>query len=683
MQGGQEALLPFNVFKPGSIHDESVREFWLGTLKASQWVECFLRDGYTIPFKSLPPRYEEKNNKTARDNPQVVREQLREMIEKGIVKVVSQKPWCVNPLGVVTKIQENGQPKHRLVWDGSRHVNTFLEEQHVRLAHLDKALEMTLPMDYQVVFDLASAYYHIKINPSQTKFLGACFLNEQNEEVYVEYLVLPFGLASAVHCITKIFKPITAFVASKGVRMSIFIDDGRVLATSPSEAEELRIFVYNVITKAGWAIAVDKSDGENQAATVKKYLGFKIDTGLMKVFSQDSKLKKIGDEILEALQRCSLSPKKLAAVLGKITSTEPSHAMLARITTRASYESLAAHVDQFGWKGEVYISPGMKEELAFYLSNMDKMNGAPVKTAATAVRLETILRNPVSTMVALPNHAPAELVLVSDSSDFKAFAYTLEDGDRTELELCFSESQKKMSSTARELLALFYTLCNWKSTGFRAPTSIYWATDSQAAVACVLKGSRKPETQEWAFKIALLASELGTQIIPVHLRREDPRIQKADEGSKGLNTDNWSIDAFSFDQLNQVYNFDFDVFASFGNAKVPRFCSLFYHESAQAVEAFSLSWSQLGMLWVCPPVSLLIQVYHKICSSVCKGVLVLPMWKTASFYSFFFEGDIPRPPFALIKQWHPYIIQNEGARNTPLFGITPFMFAALYFKVEI
>jgi len=64
-------------FRPGSIHQQEFRDFWVKELKASRWVLDALDQGYTIPFTEEPGQYEEKNNASALRNMQIVREQVR------------------------------------------------------------------------------------------------------------------------------------------------------------------------------------------------------------------------------------------------------------------------------------------------------------------------------------------------------------------------------------------------------------------------------------------------------------------------------------------------------------------------------------------------------------------------------------------------------------------------------
>lgn len=449
---------PKSDFIAAGIHDDASFAFWKDTLQASSWVLTLLQMGYAIPFMSLPGPYRERNNKSARDNMEVVRSLMQEMVAQKVVRIVKGPSHCVSPIGLVSKLQENGSIKHRLIWDGSRHINQHLEVQHVRLSHLEKALEMTLPNDFQVVFDLSSAYYHIRIHPDHTKFLGAAFEDEFGNEIFVEYQVLPFGLASAVHAITKVFKPILAYLNGQGIRSSIFIDDGRILAQSAEAAERARQLVYDVVTKAGWAIAYQKSDGPGQASQRKRYLGFEIDTKVMNVYAPKQKLEELEQQLGVLLASPVVRIKKLASLLGKIVAMESSHAALARISTRSGFEILATHTETFGWRGQAVVTSEMRQELEFFLKFIRKGNGAPIRTKQTSIRLETILPNPVAVAHDIPNHTAGSQILVSDASGFKAYAYGLDNPERCEAQFRFTAEQCKLSSTARELLALLYTI---------------------------------------------------------------------------------------------------------------------------------------------------------------------------------------------------------------------------------
>jgi len=272
-------------FKPGAIHEKY--EFW-ETLNPSEWVKRVLLHGYHIPFVQFPSNYTERNNKSAREDPQFVEEQIKEWYELGIIEKRTEVT-CINPLSVAHRI-DGEKIKKRLVIDLSRHVNKLCKKESVKLAHLLKCLEITERNDWQAVLDLEKAYFHIKIAPSHVKFLGFKHMYEGVETVFA-FLFLPFGLTSAVHCITKIFKPLVATLHTQGIRYSQFIDDGRVVAKSKEECQNHLAIVYDLLQKCGWQLAVSKSDRVDDVAQKKNYLGFVIDTEKMLVSVEEKKFR--------------------------------------------------------------------------------------------------------------------------------------------------------------------------------------------------------------------------------------------------------------------------------------------------------------------------------------------------------------------------------------------------------
>jgi hypothetical protein len=151
-----------------------------------------------------------------------------------------------------------------------------------------------------------------------------------------------------------------------------------------------------------------------------------------------------------------------------------------------------------------------------------------------------------------------------------------------------------------------------------------------------------------------------------------------DDASKNPNSDNWSIDISSFRALHDDFHFEVDLFADSGNKRVPKYVTEFFDPLAYAVDAFSIPWN--FMAWICPPVSLLPKVIFRIRNSKCQGVLIIPNWPASGFYPRIFDSKgACKPPFRFIKEFHPYVMQHENCRNTPLFGYTQFSFFALFF----
>jgi len=94
----------------------------------------------------------------------------------------------------------------------------------------------------------------------------------------------------------------------------------------------------------------------------------------------------------------------------------------------------------------------------------------------------------------------------------------------------------------------------------------------------------------------------------------------------------------------------------------------------------------LGMVWFgcAPPTNLLARVAKRIRNSQTKGLVLVPNWPASDFFNAFFDrGCMAKRPFQIIKEFNPFILQNENARHTPLYGITKFSFFVLYFDTYI
>jgi len=631
-----------------------------------------LEEGFAIPFITLPGAYEEDNNASARNNPEVVRQQIEEMISKGIVRRVATKPKCISPLGLVTKQLDNGQLKHRLIFDASRWVNNFIIDQHVKLTGLLECLELTEKGDCQIIFDLVSAYYHIKIAEQHRCFLGAKF-SFGNEIVYFEYCHLPFGLKCAVHVITKIWKPVLAYLHRHGVRSSIYIDDGRIL-TTPDKALQVHQYAFEVIQKAGWCIEEAKSTPVGQASHVAKYLGFIIDTKELTVMAEEKKIQELEDMLDPA--KCSWDVKTLAQMLGKTVSLIPSHGWLARICTRTGYKLLEQHVDSFGWKGSLIVDECFQNEQLFLKENLWYFNGRDFPTQLAKIRVDGLLENPqCSREYTARNHGVYEIIR-SDASQFKAAVKWLQNDKEMSVAFTLNTWERLQSSGYRELLCIQKALLHWKHENLVKKHMIYWCTDSQNVLSFLAKGSSKQHIQKLVFEICQLAHAMQLQIEPVHLFRDDIRIQDCDDLSKYKDSDDWSVDEASFQWFKHAFPLELDGFANSCNTRLDKFYSEFYEQGTSGVNIFAQKWN--AFMWLCPPIACLPKLAFELRSRPCNCILTFPVWTTAGYFNLFFDSDITKPkePFSVVRIYQPYVYQNQGAKSA-LFGKVQFDFVAL------
>ncbi|CAC5381524.1 unnamed protein product [Mytilus coruscus] len=120
-------------------------QFWIN-IGAYDYIIDTIRDGYKIPFYSIPPSTYLHNNLSALKNSDFVHTAIQDLLQRGLIVQCDNRPFVVNPLTV--SVQSN--LKKRLILD-LRAVNKHLWKQSVKFE------------------DMRTAQQHIKLNYSMFK----------------------------------------------------------------------------------------------------------------------------------------------------------------------------------------------------------------------------------------------------------------------------------------------------------------------------------------------------------------------------------------------------------------------------------------------------------------------------------------------------------------------------------
>jgi hypothetical protein len=244
-----------------------------------------------------------------------------------------------------------------------------------------------------------------------------------------------------------------------------------------------------------------------------------------------------------------------------------------------------------------------------------------------------------------------------------------------------NEEERRLSSGHRELIAVTKTLKYYESTNATnsQTTNVYWLTDSQNMTTFLTKGSSKGPIQKEVFGIMTLCKKLNIRIIPIHLLRDDPRIKMADDGSKMTDTDYWQVDHETYQRINRRYSFTIDLFATDRNTKCQKFFSNFYCTNTFGIDAFSHSWED-EVAWICPPIREVIRTIRKLKMSKVSGVIFIPEWKTADYWTEIFDKEAQLLwPFKSVEIHKPYIIQGNLSYRSPFTGRAKINFLAIEF----
>jgi hypothetical protein len=73
---------------------------------------------------------------------------------------------------------------------------------------------------------------------------------------------MAYGYSPAVEVVTRLLKPVKAYLHHLGIKISIFVGDGRVSAKSEHQCWEQFQFVLTVLQLCGWNIQYKKTSTE-------------------------------------------------------------------------------------------------------------------------------------------------------------------------------------------------------------------------------------------------------------------------------------------------------------------------------------------------------------------------------------------------------------------------------------
>uniref|UniRef100_A0A7E4ZXN2 RNase H type-1 domain-containing protein n=1 Tax=Panagrellus redivivus TaxID=6233 RepID=A0A7E4ZXN2_PANRE len=192
--------------------------------------------------------------------------------------------------------------------------------------------------------------------------------------------------------------------------------------------------------------------------------------------------------------------------------------------------------------------------------------------------------------------------------------------------------EKQKSSNVRELLAIKFAIETFMVDN--GVNSAILFTDSQNAIRIIQNGlHRNSDLHIMVTEITNLVRQHQLQIFLKWIPRELNKL--ADSASREVDFDDWQIRPELFETWNRKYGpCNVDRFATHLTNKLPVFWSKYPCPGASGVDSLSVYWSEARGLrcsdvnWCVPPEDLLIPCITHIMSHPCRGILVMPDWKS-------------------------------------------------------
>ena len=563
--------------------------FWKSELAAPDAVVSIIETGYVLPLKSLPPPCVRRNQLSAKLHADFVQTSINELVTTGCVRHVENVPHVCSPLSVV----ENAVGKRRLVLN-LRYLNQHLWKQKFKYEDLRTAMMYFNPGDYLFAFDLKSGYHHVDIAEVHHKFLGF----EWNGRYYV-FTVLPFGLSSACYIFTKLVRPLVRYWRARGIKITVYLDDGLGVASNEQQALEASQLVRDTLTKAGFVAHPEKSQWIPTQRLV--WLGFVIDMAVGQIEVPEDKLLATKELAAKILSIPQIPARLLARLVGKIISLGLAIGPVSRFMTRSLYALLESRA---AWCDHLILSTEARTELEFWDNCLARYKAQPIWRAPSAVR-----------------------VVYSDASETGYGGYTVEHGPHI-AHGQWSITEMQQSSTWRELAAVLRVL--GAIVGKLSNMRVRWFTDNQNVAHILKVGSKQQHLQTMALEVFFLTIQNHIHLEPEWIPRE--LNTQADYLSRIIDYDDWQLNHRVFSDLDRLWGpHTVDRFASNDNTQIERFNSRCWCPGTEAVDAFTVHWAGENN-WLCPPITLVARVIRHAQVCQAEGTLIVPAWPSASFW---------------------------------------------------
>ena len=280
----------------------------------SNWVNNVVSEGYRIPFKYVPQMKFPPSNPVAHGPAyDVLVSEAEALQQKNAIFPV--EPCEGHYISSYFAVPKPRSEKFRPILNLKR-FNKSIKKYKFKLEGFSQLREWIKPGAFMCSLDLKDMFLHVPINKLFTKFLRFSWLDTLHE-----WRVLPFGLRCSPRVVTKVLKPVLAFLRSTfSMLITVYIDDFLVQASSPEEAVKHAKIAALVLMALGWSLNWEKSNFIPSQEVL--HLGF-IDTKHMIAKCPQDKVLRLQGLCKEALQNGFISAHALECLLGTMESVRP------------------------------------------------------------------------------------------------------------------------------------------------------------------------------------------------------------------------------------------------------------------------------------------------------------------------------------------------------------------------
>ena len=184
-------------------------------------------------------------------NTNICKQKVKEFLKFKIIKRVN--PSHGQFLSHIFPVPKKSPGEYRIIFDLTE-LNHYVRKLHFKMGSISDIMSIIQPGDFFVSIDLSDAYYCIAMHIISLPYLTFYFLN-----IYYQFTCLPQGLSSAPRIFTKVMRVVMTFLHRQNIRISAWIDDFLIAASSLSLYQEQAFLTVRTFEELGFVPNFEKS----------------------------------------------------------------------------------------------------------------------------------------------------------------------------------------------------------------------------------------------------------------------------------------------------------------------------------------------------------------------------------------------------------------------------------------